>query len=97
VPALKNLTVVRLLKQLSSVYKTMRMDRFIAIAPKLTVGAMERLVMAAVRSDQLQLRWDHRSQLLHFTEEGMESQRVKEQLFALAQRLQKVIPYNNHT
>jgi hypothetical protein len=69
----------------------MRMDKFLALAPKLTTGAMERLVMAAVRSDQLQLRWDHRAQLLHFSEEGMESQRVKEQLFVLAQRLQKVI------
>ena len=91
-PALKNLTIVTLLKRLSDVYKTMHVNKFLELAPKLDGGilSIERLVMAAIQSNQLKLRWDHRTNLLHFTDTGMESKIMREHLFTLAQNLQQV-------
>jgi len=88
---LKKLTLLRLSQQLGSVFKTIRIAKFRELAPDIGLQhELERQLMLFVKWGHINLRIDHKAQLYHFLEEGMENQRMKDQLAVLAQKLQQV-------
>jgi len=45
VQPLQHLTVLRLLQQLARVFRTMKLDKFLSVAPAMPIHEMERLIM----------------------------------------------------
>lgn len=89
-PAIKQLNVLRVLQQLSRVFKTMKVDRMVRLIPSLPMLEVERIILEGVRCDQLFVRVDHRDQLMHFSDEKLEAERMRTQLSIVSARLQKV-------
>ncbi len=90
-PALEELLVVRVLQSLGRVYKSISWERFRALCPDWPSIQLERHVMQAVKADQVQARIDHRRRLLIFTEDHMESDRMKGQLVLLSTKLAALV------
>jgi len=89
VPALRNAAVVRMVKQLSEVYSTMRIADFAKLIPGMTFNEAETQLVDAVKYGFLALRIDHRNGTLHFGGQQLEGERVRGHLKTLAQRLAK--------
>ncbi len=54
VPAVHRLVVLRLLRQLASVYRVMKIDRFLALTPAgTTLRTVEQLVVAALANNEV--------------------------------------------
>ena len=56
VPSLKQVAVLRLLKQLSEVYSTMHIKELAALLPFMSFGDVESVVVDAVKYDYLQVK-----------------------------------------
>ncbi|XP_019635290.1 PREDICTED: eukaryotic translation initiation factor 3 subunit A-like [Branchiostoma belcheri] len=69
VPALQNVTLMRLVQQVSQVYQTIQMSRLVALAPFATSFQLERVVVEAARNGDLKVRLDHCTKSLRFGEE----------------------------
>eukprot|EP00775_Hariotina_reticulata_P001959 gene1959-2286_t len=89
VSSLKQVAVLRLLKQLSEVYSTMHIKELAALVPFMSFGDVEAVVVDAVKYDYLQVRVDHRNGTLHFGSQQMESDKIRNHLALLAKRLAK--------
>jgi translation initiation factor 3 subunit A len=88
VQPLEQLTVIRVLQQLSTVFKSMKMAKLRTLVPDLgSVYALERLVLSAISSDLLNLRFDHRTGTLLFPESDLESPKLRDQLVDLSRHL----------
>ena len=90
VAPLQHLVIIRVLQQLSSVFKSIRIDKFLSLIPAQSVPgltAIERLIMAAIQSDHLTVRIDHANRLLLFPDDDLESGRMKDQLVLLSREL----------
>ena len=83
--------ILRLLKQLSEVYSTLKISSLSAMVPFATFAEIEAVIVDAVRYDYLQVRVDHRNGTLHFGGQQLESDKVKSHLAVLASRLSKAI------
>ncbi len=55
-PSLKQITVLRLLKQLSEVYSTMKVSELAVLVPFATFSEVEAIIVDAVKYDYLQVR-----------------------------------------
>ncbi|XP_064465879.1 eukaryotic translation initiation factor 3 subunit A-like [Ornithodoros turicata] len=75
VSALQDITVMRLLKEVSQVYETIEFSRLLELAPFATAFYLENMVVEAVRRNDLQVRIDHSRHCLHFGSELSVSQR----------------------
>lgn len=65
-PSLRDVTVVRLLQQISQVYQTIELKRFIELAPSIDKHRLEKLIVNAARNRDVQVRIEHKSQALTF-------------------------------
>lgn len=95
VPPLKELVVLRLLRQLSRVYTSIRLARFHTLVEPvgLSPQQLEKMIVRAVRHRYLRVRIDHREEgCLHFEDDAMEAETMRQQLSELARRLQRVAP-----
>merc|ERR1711997_85946 len=77
-PALREITLVRLLKQVSQVYQSICFKRLLELAPFATSFELERVIVDCVRHNDMQVRVDHRSKTVHFGTELAEAQSVDE-------------------
>ncbi|CAN8003091.1 unnamed protein product [Ixodes pacificus] len=107
VSALQDITVMRLLKEVSQVYQTIELSRLLELAPFATPFYLENMVVDAVRRNNLQVRIDHKQRCLHFGSElsvsqqeevvegphlqGMPSEQIRCQLVKLYSVLQRSV------
>lgn len=75
IPALQDVTLVRLVRQIAQVYQTIEFARLIQLAKFTTAFHMERLLVDCVRHNDMQIRIDHGKQCIHFGIDLSESQR----------------------
>jgi translation initiation factor 3 subunit A len=88
---LKKLTVLRILQQLSTVYQSVKIEKFRKICPDICFRQVERTIVDSCRKGYVSIHIDHRSGVLYFQDEDMESKRMRAQLNLLAVRLQQVV------
>merc|ERR1712203_910187 len=77
-PALREITLVRLLKQVSQVYQSICFKRLLDLAPFATSFELERVIVDCVRHNDMQIRVDHRSRTVHFGTKLAEAQSTSE-------------------
>jgi translation initiation factor 3 subunit A len=65
-PALRDVTVVRLLQQISQVYQTIELKRFIDLAPPMDKHRLEKIIVNAAKNNDVQVRIEHKSKALTF-------------------------------
>lgn len=75
IPALQDVTLVRLVRQIAQVYQTIQFSRLLQIAKFTTSFHLERLLVDCVRHNDMQIRIDHGKQCIHFGMDLSESQR----------------------
>jgi len=74
-PALQDVTLVRLIKQIAQVYQTVEFARLLDLAKFTTHFHLERLLVDCVRHNDMQIRIDHGKNCIHFGIDLSESQR----------------------
>lgn len=104
VPSLKEVTVVRLLKEIAQVYSSIEFKRLLQLCPSVDPILLENIIVNAARRNDIQIRIDHRKQCLNFggifmspAEEviegpflqSMPSSQVRQQLVSVYSVLQK--------
>ena len=91
VTQLQHLVIVRVLQQLSSVFKSVKIDKFLSLIPAgaapLGLTSIERLIMQAISAEHVIVRIDHQQQLLLFPDDDLESGKMKDQLVLLSREL----------
>jgi len=65
-PALRDVTVVRLLQQVSQVYQTIELSRFISLAPQIDRHRLEKIIVNAAKNNDVQVHIEHKLQALKF-------------------------------
>jgi translation initiation factor 3 subunit A len=65
-PALREITLVRLLKQVAQVYQSICFERLLHLAPFADAFTLERVIVDCVRHNDMQVRIDHRTRTVHF-------------------------------
>jgi translation initiation factor 3 subunit A len=67
VPAIKDICVIRLLKQIAQIYTTIEIQRFIQLAPvQMDPFQLEKLIVDAAKQLDLQVRINHQTKSLQF-------------------------------
>ena len=67
IQAIKEIAVTRLVKQISQVYTSIEIKRFVKLAPKgIETFQLERLIVDAAKQLDLQVRINHQTRSLHF-------------------------------
>jgi translation initiation factor 3 subunit A len=105
ITALKDIAVMRLLKQVSQVYTTIEIARFVKLAPFMDKFHLEKVIVDAAKNNGLQIRINHQTKSLSFgndlyvaqredTPEGphiqsMPSEQIRTQLMSMNQVLHK--------
>lgn len=105
IPALKDVTTMRLLKEVSQVYQTIEFSRLLELCPFASFTYLEKMVVEAARRNDLQVRIDHRKGCLTFGTEmrvstgeeliegphlqSMPSEQIRKQLVTMYSTLQK--------
>ncbi|XP_048249669.1 eukaryotic translation initiation factor 3 subunit A-like [Haliotis rufescens] len=106
-PALEDIVITRVLKQVSQVYQTVEFSRFASLVPFATKFRLERIIVNAAKNLELQVRICHSTRSLSFgtnlgvsqkedVPEGpfiqsMPSENIRNQLTSLAAALQKAM------
>lgn len=75
VKLLKDVTVVRLIRQVSQVYESIQFSRLLELAPFCNIFELEKLLVDSVRHNDMQIRIDHQKQSIFFGTDLTESQR----------------------
>uniref|UniRef100_V5GT97 Eukaryotic translation initiation factor 3 subunit A n=1 Tax=Anoplophora glabripennis TaxID=217634 RepID=V5GT97_ANOGL len=75
IPALQDVTLVRLVRQIAQVYQTIEFAKLLQLAKFTTAFHLERLLVDCVRHNDMQIRIDHGKQCIHFGMDLSESQR----------------------
>lgn len=90
---LEKLLVLRLLKQLASIYQSVRIPHFEKLLDGLTLkfADVEKLLVQAASARELSIRIDHQNLCLVFDEEVLETESTRSQLTELAKRLHGVV------
>merc|ERR1712050_259622 len=73
---LRDMTLVRLLKQVAQVYPSVSMKRLLSLTKFSTHHHMERLIVECARNNDMQVRIDHRTGSVHFGTDLSEAQRT---------------------
>ena len=105
VSSLKDVTIMRLLKEVSQVYQTIEYKRLLELCPFANFTYLEKMVVEAARRNDLQVRIDHRKGCLIFGTElrvsqgeeliegphlqSMPSEQIRRQLVNMYSTLQK--------
>ncbi|XP_048744696.2 eukaryotic translation initiation factor 3 subunit A-like isoform X2 [Ostrea edulis] len=75
IPALEDIVITRVLKQVSQVYQTIAFSRLADLIPFASKFRLERVIVDAAKTLELQVRIDHRSQSLSFGTDLMVAQK----------------------
>jgi len=73
--ALRDMTLIRLLKQVAQVYQSVSMKRLLSLAKFSSHYHLERLIVECARNNDMQVRIDHRTGSVHFGTDLSEAQR----------------------
>merc|ERR1712212_399739 len=73
---LRDMTLVRLLKQVAQVYQSVSMKRLLSLTKFSTHHHMEGLIVECARNNDMQVRIDHRTGSVHFGTDLSEAQRT---------------------
>lgn len=97
VSQLERLMVLRLLKQLSTIYKTVKLDTLTQLVEGLSISSddVEVLIVRAVKNRQLSARLDHSSGTVVFGDDLAEEERIRKQLSVLSKRLYRALKIVN--
>merc|ERR1712106_309168 len=76
-PPLRDMTLVRLLKQVSQVYQSISMTRLLSLTVFATKQHMERIIVECARNNDMQVRIDHRTSAVQFGTDLTECQRTE--------------------
>lgn len=103
--ALKDVTIIRLLKEISQVYESIEYSRLIELCPAIDKIHLEHMIVSAARRNDLQVRIDHRGECFYFGTElrashgeeiiegphlqSMPSEQLRQQLVTMYSVLQK--------
>ncbi|KAK9496574.1 hypothetical protein O3M35_013160 [Rhynocoris fuscipes] len=79
IPPLQDVTLVKLIRQVSQVYQTIDFDRLLELALFTTPFHLERLLVDCVRHNDMQIRIDHGARCVHFGMDLSESPREDKQ------------------
>merc|ERR1719210_1051198 len=74
---LRDMTLIRLLKQVAQVYQSVSMKRLLTLAKFSSHHHMERLIVECARNNDMQVRIDHRTGSVHFGTDLSEAQRTE--------------------
>lgn len=74
--ALRDMTLIRLLKQVAQVYQSVSMKRLLTLTKFASHHHMERLIVECARNNDMQVRIDHRTGSVHFGTDLSEAQRT---------------------
>ena len=112
VPAIKDVAVMRLLKQISQVYTTIEISRFVELAPSINRFHLEKLIVDAAKNNDVQVHINHQKKSLQFGNEvfiaqredipegpniqSMPSEQIRNQLITMSQSLLKSVEIINH-
>merc|ERR1719410_3120928 len=73
---LRDMTLIRLLKQVAQVYQSVSMKRLLSLTKFSSHHHMERLIVECARNNDMQVRIDHRTGSVHFGTDLSEAQRT---------------------
>jgi len=73
----RDMTLIRLLKQVAQVYESVSMERLISLSVFSDRHHMERLIVECARNNDMQVRIDHRTSSVHFGTDLAESQKAE--------------------
>merc|ERR1712123_36589 len=73
---LRDMTLVRLLKQVAQVYQSVSMKRLLSLSKFSTHHHMEKLIVECARNNDMQVRIDHRTGAINFGTDLSEAQRT---------------------
>lgn len=107
IPALKDVTSIRLIREVSQVYKTIDFPRLLELCPFVNKCGLEKLVVESARRHDLQVRIDHRKGCFIFGTElrvstgdefvegpylqSMPNEQMRRQLVSMYSSLQKAL------
>mmetsp|Transcript_33594 Transcript_33594/g.54432 ORF Transcript_33594/g.54432 Transcript_33594/m.54432 type:complete len:1134 (+) Transcript_33594:97-3498(+) len=86
---IQHLVLLRVLKQLSQVYKVLKISEFQKLIPFISFYDAERSIVEAVKHSHLTLRIDHQNGTINFGSESFEAENMRNMLVNLGQRLAK--------
>merc|ERR1712096_270927 len=73
---LRDMTLIRLLKQVAQVYQSVSMKRLLSLSKFSTHHHMEKLIVECARNNDMQVRIDHRTGAINFGTDLSEAQRT---------------------
>merc|ERR1719188_2338353 len=74
---LRDMTLIRLLKQVAQVYQSVSMKRLLTLSKFSSHHHLERLIVECARNNDMQVRIDHRTGSVHFGTDLSEAQRTE--------------------
>lgn len=75
IEAIQNVTLVRLVREISQVYETIEFERFLELAKFANTYKLERVLVDCVRHNDMQITIDHKNKMVMFGNDLSESQR----------------------
>ncbi|KAE8678116.1 Eukaryotic translation initiation factor 3 subunit A [Hibiscus syriacus] len=89
VPALEKLSTLRLLKQVSHVYQSMKIESMSQIIPFFDFSMVEKISVDAVKHKFIAMKVDHMKGVVVFGDMGLESDKLRDHLTLLTESLNK--------
>ncbi|XVE89595.1 hypothetical protein DITRI_Ditri20bG0008600 [Diplodiscus trichospermus] len=89
VPAIEKLATLRLLKQVSHVYQTMKIESLSQMIPFFDISTVEKISVDAVKYNFIAMKVDHMKGIVQFGNMGLESDKLRDHLTILAESLNK--------
>ncbi|CAN6481838.1 unnamed protein product [Victoria cruziana] len=89
IPSLEKLATLRVLKQVSQVYQTMKIGLLSRMIPFFSFSVVEKISVEAVKYNFLPMKVDHLKGVVLFDSMDLESDTLRNHLVALAKRLNK--------
>ncbi|KAH8295198.1 hypothetical protein KR018_008457 [Drosophila ironensis] len=75
IQSLKDVTIMRLIRQISQVYESIEFKRLLELASFCNIFELEKLLVESVRHNDMQIRIDHQKNSIYFGTDLTESQR----------------------
>ncbi|TYI16249.1 hypothetical protein ES332_A08G242600v1 [Gossypium tomentosum] len=89
VPSLERLATLRLLKQVSQLYQTMKIESLSQMIPFFEFSMVEKISVDAVKHNFIAMKVDHMKGAVLFGNMGLESDKLQDHLAVLAESLNK--------
>ncbi|XVF41821.1 hypothetical protein PTKIN_Ptkin01aG0311300 [Pterospermum kingtungense] len=89
VPSLEKLATLRMLKQVSQVYQTMKIESLSQMIPYFDFSMVEKISVDAVKHNFIAMKVDHMKGVVLFGNMGLESDKLRDHLTILAESLNK--------